>query len=181
MSGKQAGETAAGWRATSWWVGVVAIVAGLFVWALTYDVGGNDFESAKTAVCISNVKELGTALSLYAENSDGRLPDSSTWMNELQPYMKNERILHCPALLANGPGAYGYAMNFEISGKEVARIANPDGVPALFESVLMVRNATSGFYGLPDPRRHRNWRGNCTVVGFLDGHVEQVRRGGVRP
>ena len=40
-------------------------------------------------------------------------------------------------------------MDFALSRKNAAEIAKPEGVPVLFESVLLVRNATSGFYGFP--------------------------------
>jgi hypothetical protein len=105
------------------------------------------------AACLSNLKQIVLAQSMYAANHDERLPNATAWMDEIEPFVKSQDIYRCPALRKT-PEAYGYAMNFLMSGVNSRKLSSPESTPLVFDSVLLVRNATSGFYGFPDPPRH---------------------------
>jgi prepilin-type processing-associated H-X9-DG protein len=122
-------------------------------------------------ICMSNLKQLALADLAYQADYDDRLPDSQFWMDRLVPYAKNEDLYHCPDVKKTNPKAYGYAMNYELSRRRGNDVAKPEIAPLVFDSVLLVRNATSGFYGFPDPPRHS---GNN--VAYLDGHVERISK-----
>ena len=58
-------------------------------------------EYAKRINCLSNVRQLQIALQMYAGNNDGRVPprnyhEGAVWVNRLQPYYSNPKLLHCP-------------------------------------------------------------------------------------
>jgi prepilin-type processing-associated H-X9-DG protein len=89
-------------------------------------------QSQKTR-CLSNQRRLATALLLYAQDHDGRLPpvDYQTvdgkwrhWVDIIAPYIMREDIAECPANPADGateptkayPYPYGYALNTRFLG-----------------------------------------------------------------
>lgn len=119
--------------------------------------------------CMSRLRECNLACLSYASDHDDRLPPAPAWVDCAQDYARNSLVFVCPDVRMEHPGGYGYAMNFELSAKALKDVPKPSESPLLFDSVLLARNATSGFYGFPDPPRHR---GNN--VAYLDGHVERM-------
>jgi prepilin-type N-terminal cleavage/methylation domain-containing protein/prepilin-type processing-associated H-X9-DG protein len=91
-------------------IAVIAILA-----AFLFPVFAQVREKARQSSCLSNLRQLGTALLIYAQdydetvvlndNWDGKsdrnwegIPAStSDWPDLLQPYMKNEGVLVCPS------------------------------------------------------------------------------------
>ena len=80
-------------------------------------------ENAKKTKCLSNVRQLQIALQLYADSNDGRVPsreyeEGAVWVDRLEPYYTNRKLLHCPtdkkdvdqSYLLNGFTDY-FAMN----------------------------------------------------------------------
>jgi prepilin-type N-terminal cleavage/methylation domain-containing protein len=103
---------------------IIAILA-----AILFPVFAQARQKARLTSCLSNLKQLGTALSMYAQDYDERLaphvdrwpkgtpsPDSSTSVvaNRLKaawgPYVKNEGIFRCPA--DTGVMATNWAIGF---------------------------------------------------------------------
>src|SRR5579872_7076880 len=63
---------------------------------------------AKDAYCISNMKQVGLGVLVYAQDYDQRLPRSAQWMNDVYPYVKNDSAFRCPtAVKSEDPHAYG--------------------------------------------------------------------------
>jgi prepilin-type N-terminal cleavage/methylation domain-containing protein/prepilin-type processing-associated H-X9-DG protein len=81
-------------------IAIIAILAGLLLPALA----GAKL-SAKRAACMSNQRQIGIALRLYAEDNDGLLPETShsgftnqSWIYTLSPYLADvDKIRICPA------------------------------------------------------------------------------------
>lgn len=92
---------------------VIAIIAILA--AILFPVFAKARDSAKRTQCLSNLKQLGLALQMYAQDNDGKFPyltaaharagfDTSNWartisgelIDHLGPYTKNTRIYYCP-------------------------------------------------------------------------------------
>lgn len=102
---------------------VIAIIAILA--SILFPVFAQARAKARQASCGSNMKQLGLAFLMYAEDYDGTLPvwgygDTSSpdngpaegfysWDTVLFAYMKNTKILHCPDN-PYGRDARGYAM-----------------------------------------------------------------------
>lgn len=90
---------------------VIAIIAILA--AILFPVFAQAREKARTISCLSNFKQLGTALSMYLQDYDERVlprynacpstgpaatPDASLlWTATIQPYVKNKQIMVCPS------------------------------------------------------------------------------------
>jgi prepilin-type N-terminal cleavage/methylation domain-containing protein/prepilin-type processing-associated H-X9-DG protein len=95
---------------------VIAIIAILA--AILFPVFAQAREKARQATCVSNLKQIGLAWLMYAQDYDETIPpfrpyqngtrfyswegstDGTTWNNAdglLQPYMKNTAIADCPS------------------------------------------------------------------------------------
>ncbi len=86
---------------------IISILASMLLPAL-----GKAKEKAVTISCVNNLRQLGLAMQMYGDDSNERLPISTTsilnpnqgafsintWMGALQPYYQNTNILRCPAL-----------------------------------------------------------------------------------
>ena len=84
---------------------VIAIIAILA--AILFPVFAQARAKARTATCSSNMKQLGTALSMYVQDYDEQFPgiclwspdpfSTKYWAEVVQPYTKNTRIFRCPS------------------------------------------------------------------------------------
>jgi prepilin-type N-terminal cleavage/methylation domain-containing protein len=87
---------------------VIAIIAILA--AILFPVFAQAREKAREAACLSNVKQLGLALQMYAQDYDETLPNHAqdtekflapnapaNWAKGLQSYVKNTQVFSCPS------------------------------------------------------------------------------------
>jgi len=88
---------------------VIAIIAILA--AILFPVFAQAREKARQTSCLSNQKQLGTAMSMYCQDYDDRYPNwrttvpvspqnpngKVTWVENMQPYSKNKNIWICPS------------------------------------------------------------------------------------
>jgi prepilin-type N-terminal cleavage/methylation domain-containing protein/prepilin-type processing-associated H-X9-DG protein len=111
---------------------VIAIIAILA--AILFPVFAQAREKARGSSCLSNLKQLGLAITMYVQDNDGYPMMSSPptavprtrWPDYIYPYVKNEQIFRCPSApleifgkqWAHNPdvkyGGYGY--NFQYFG-----------------------------------------------------------------
>jgi hypothetical protein len=60
-------------------------------------------ERARMVSCLSNMRQLGTSLRMYAQDYDENYPMPRfidyvyTWKNAVQPYIKNKAVFRCPS------------------------------------------------------------------------------------
>jgi len=84
---------------------VIAIIAILA--AILFPVFAQAREKARQASCISNLKQLGLGITMYAQDYDECLPygynyaaDGKTWwwwQDSIRPYVKSEAVYTCPS------------------------------------------------------------------------------------
>jgi prepilin-type N-terminal cleavage/methylation domain-containing protein/prepilin-type processing-associated H-X9-DG protein len=85
---------------------VIAIIAILA--AILFPVFAQAREKARASACLSNMKQIGTATRMYAQDNDEYLPYgyAYTWPGQKQlywwqdldrPYVKNEAVYTCPS------------------------------------------------------------------------------------
>jgi len=89
---------------------VIAIIAILA--AILFPVFSRAREQARKTACLSNMKQIGTALMMYAQDWDESLPfyrppcwagrraqpgDGLYWPEQLYPYIKNWDVYRCPS------------------------------------------------------------------------------------
>jgi prepilin-type processing-associated H-X9-DG protein len=93
------------------------------------------------AVCLNNMKQLGSVLTMYQADWDDRFPPLYTtwqrapsgkaWMDKLLIYAKNKHITRCP----EARDRLTYSFNRYLSGIKDAKIADPADTVAVFESL----------------------------------------------
>ncbi len=86
---------------------VIAIIAILA--AMLFPVFSRAREAARKTACLSNLKQIGLAAHMYAQDWDEIFPCADhicnphlRLLNELMPYMKNTQILYCPSAPSMG-------------------------------------------------------------------------------
>jgi prepilin-type N-terminal cleavage/methylation domain-containing protein/prepilin-type processing-associated H-X9-DG protein len=175
-------------------IAIIAILASMLVPAL-----GSAREAGRSAACISNMKQFGIALTLYADENDGRFPDPNLWLSDgrrdirqgtLFKYLQTESIYLCPtdairkerkSSYNNRWNTFSYTMNYNVT------CPNPAGGPCFRGSQFKYPSETFTFmeeaidsplndgYVIPNgldvlAYRHKD-RGNV-LMG--DGHVESM-------
>jgi prepilin-type N-terminal cleavage/methylation domain-containing protein/prepilin-type processing-associated H-X9-DG protein len=85
---------------------VIAIIAILA--AILFPVFAQARAKARQTACLSNAKQMGTALTMYYQDYDEGLVLNSyssgvptSWCDALQPYIKNDGLLICPTAQFN--------------------------------------------------------------------------------
>jgi prepilin-type N-terminal cleavage/methylation domain-containing protein/prepilin-type processing-associated H-X9-DG protein len=125
---------------------VIAIIAILA--AILFPVFAQAREKARETACLSNVKQLGLGLQMYAQDYDETLPNHAAdtgnfladkapanWAKALYPYTKNSQVFACPSAPLDPPEAksgrppynsyQGNGVVLSIQGTTLARIPNP--------------------------------------------------------
>jgi prepilin-type N-terminal cleavage/methylation domain-containing protein/prepilin-type processing-associated H-X9-DG protein len=106
---------------------VIAIIAILA--AILFPVFAQAREKARQASCLSNVKQLGTAFMMYAQDYDETFPryqvvvtPTSYWANQIEPYVKLRKLWYCPSFPGSSANpspnssAYGVNLRHVITG-----------------------------------------------------------------
>ena len=153
-------------------------VLGSIFWFLIRPILNQPKDKAQTAACLSNMKSLGAAQMLYAQDYDEKLPPAALWMDATFTYIKNWQTYRCPSVeSSNAPSrptedlsSYGYAYNSDLSHVGLSRIKNIETAILVFESDKLIRNATDPLFSVPFPARHLAHRVNHVV--FTDGHAK---------
>ncbi len=118
--------------------------------------------STRKLLCLSNMRELSRAISLYEEDHAGNFPLAGNWTEAVLPYLRRSRY---PFVCPEAPDAKcGYAYNRMVSGAASSRATDPGLTVVLFESDAGWDTA-GGPELLPDVPRH--FGGDN--YGFADG------------
>jgi prepilin-type N-terminal cleavage/methylation domain-containing protein/prepilin-type processing-associated H-X9-DG protein len=168
---------------------VIAIIAILA--AIIFPVFSRAREKARQTQCLSNEKQIGAALIMYADDHDGYYTrgqfwpwdGSHLWTDAIEPYLKNTDVLRCPD---QGSDRYGYGYNISYwgtgdvkDGMHGVQDVNPvheSWVAEPSETVWVVdfgRYWGCGLeFGTEEPARRHNDGFN---VLFVDGHAKWLK------
>lgn len=126
--------------------------------------------AAQSTRCMSSLKQMAVANTMYSIDYDGYAPPAGKWMDAIGPYGTEIRF-NCPSARVEGK-SYGYAFNKELSGKKLTGFEDPGNTPLAFDSTLEGRNQASGLETLPNPGRHhrRGDRGNNVAYTDASAH-----------
>jgi prepilin-type N-terminal cleavage/methylation domain-containing protein/prepilin-type processing-associated H-X9-DG protein len=141
---------------------VIAIIAILA--AILFPVFAQAREKARQTTCVSNLRQIGLAVTMYATDNEGYPFHSSPsnqvprtrWSDYLLPYAKNEKMFLCPSApkdmvgkaWAHAPNIFmgGYGYNFQYLGNSRFPFVAPDAavqVPA--ETVVVADTQGCGY------------------------------------
>jgi len=128
-------------------IAIIAILAGML-----FPVFAQSREAARKTGCLSNAKQLITAVNMYAQDNDETLPHQhfdllsivgASWMYELDPYIRNGGVWKCPSdpnpqntwdgTTTDTSVSYGYNFMF-LNSTSLAAIAKPSETIALMDS-----------------------------------------------
>ena len=166
-------DTRIPWKVFAGLLPLFWIVAAGALYSSLWSVYPASRESPRKARCVQNMRALGDALRMYAEDNDNRFPPPASWCDAIVPYLEDGRdVFVCPAA-PDQP--CGYALNPYPSGpaRKRSKIATP--MVLVFESDAGW-NAHGGRSLLPEVARHLS--GDDLLMA--DGRVIWVRRDDLR-
>lgn len=114
------------------------------------------------------VKQQGLAVAMYATDHDDRLPLAATWMDALDPYVKNWGVFIDHTIRPRKGTEFGFAFFEPVSSLDSRGFEWPETVPLTFQSKDVSRNA----HGLLDLLPYRANGGN--YVSFVDSHAAHM-------
>ncbi len=180
-------------------IAIIAILAGML-----FPVFARARGKGRQASCISNLKQIGTALHMYANDYDEMFPlDAdrgvcSFWYERIDPYVKNKNIGICPSKQGKPrtpPGGdhvyeWSYAMSCIMSRMDMwggntlfdlARIQLQYDVARMFMvGEGIVETAPPNWFmpaWWPYTQWHQFWHNDTSNVLFVDGHVKALGPG----
>jgi len=133
--------------------------------ALLLPALANAKDKALTIQCMNNLRQLSVSARLYAGDHQDHFPPGETWCDALKTYAGSDRVFKCAA--ANPADRCDYAFNSKLAGLNVSNI---NGNTVLFFETDDGWNQNGGPELMLSNSRHRR----AFVIGFADGHVEQV-------
>lgn len=114
-------------------------------------------DAARKTSCLSNLKQIGTAAMMFAQDYDEKFKlKADSYKKSLMPYVKRGDIFQCPTY--SGSGA-SYAFNGNLVGVSQVKIKAPAQTVLFYEG----KNGKLDF-------RHDGKAGVC----FADGHAKMI-------
>jgi hypothetical protein len=124
-----------------------------------------DGPPAKDMVCLNNLKQLGLAFQMYAQDNSNTYPTPDKWCDLIKPYLHrgaDEKIFRCPA--AERARCH-YAMN------PYCEPNSPPGTVLLFET-----KGGWNLFGGPELLTTENHSNNKTHIYFKDSSYKRIRK-----
>ena len=147
-------------------VGVTAIGAGMLLPALA-----KAKSRAQTISSVSQLKQLGLATRMYADEHQGKFPNAKTWCDDLKHLVGSPKIYKAPN--DPSPSRCSFAFNEALSGVEERKISA--------ETVLFFEaDGDWNLSGGADLLLTRPRSGGVYVIGFADGSVQQLPASRIR-
>ena len=174
---------------------VVIVITGLLL-AVLLPVFTKVRENARRATCVNNLRQIGMAITLYADEHNSRFPSiqgkSGTiwWYNCLEPYLgitdstKGSDVCKCPSYkyhvyTDSSHFSYGFnylGLNYMVDnvwyGKDISAVISPSQCIMVADGYgdgLFSNNACYYYINYNQPPSARHSKG--TNILFVDGHV----------
>jgi len=144
---------------------VIAIIAILA--AILFPVFARARENARRSSCQSNEKQIALGFKQYIQDNNERYPAAAGWNTAILDYTKSEAILKCPS--AAGAGAYDYAYNNKMSGK------NENLVQNTASTILASESTRAGAATATDTATAGSRHFDGSNYAFVDGHVKWIK------
>jgi prepilin-type N-terminal cleavage/methylation domain-containing protein/prepilin-type processing-associated H-X9-DG protein len=165
---------------------VIAIIAILA--SILFPVFAKARAKARQATCTSQVRQIATAVQMYAQDNQGQYPgvDGGSWSSKLTNYLGNsDKMFQCPEdTSGTGRNSYAFAgvlIRTDGSGVKEANVFSPSEVGCVCDAApteLYPSGRLIGGGALTDEAviaatpaaRH----GKGTVAGYCDGHAKYI-------
>ncbi|MHB1463337.1 MAG: hypothetical protein ACYC1M_18775 [Armatimonadota bacterium] len=118
--------------------------------------------------CLSNSKQIGLAMRLYADDNDGMFPPTIKWQRHLLKYAYRETVFQCPIAK---DAKYSYGMNIQIGSVSERKLANPTQTVAAFDCSLPMTSASGGREAVDFRHLVHGYQGIANII-FTDGHAQ---------
>jgi prepilin-type N-terminal cleavage/methylation domain-containing protein/prepilin-type processing-associated H-X9-DG protein len=156
-------------------IAVIAILA-----SILFPVFAKAQAKAKSTACLANIRQLTTAMIMYAQDNRGMYPKADSWAGDIEDKVGNRKLFTCP-LDDKGDGYISYGMN--------SVLFHPDGTGIKTDSVTspsevaMYIDATSKQFpdcGIVPSGNAKNILSIATrhdggaSVSYCDGHAESL-------
>lgn len=191
-----------GRRRSAFWIAALLLLLPVSC-GLLFPVFWNAKLMPRSAVCKAYLKQIGTALQMYAEDYDNRLPStggasgsrSASIPYLLDSYLKNGAVWECPTEHQSGVKdhtfygstgdtsvSYGYSAYALSPGgrgvllKQVGRPAETVAFTDSTSSTALPTDLAPTFAGTRPAYRHRLGGLQTSNVVFADGHAKSVER-----
>ena len=146
-------------------VSAVILVFGVPIMAgLTLPALAKAKARAQTIKCTQNLRQLGLAARIHAQNSGDRFPDGTNWCDTLQAHVGKQDVFYCPAEKSQ---LCGFGYNAALSGRATDEV---NSLTVMFFEIPGGWNVSGGPEQMLQDPRH----GRVVNVGFADGSVQQV-------
>lgn len=122
----------------------IAIIVVLF--AMLFGLWGTISRRTKTVTCVSNLRQIMTAISNYAAAHEQRLPFISPdpfWADRITPYLSSPGVFRCPEGIAN--------MDFYASIDTSEFYDGKKPTTDVATSQVFTNTGTVGFFSIRDP------------------------------
>ncbi len=136
--------------------------------------------------CMSNLRQIGSAMQAYSQDYDDHYPAASKWMDDVESYVTrnsdSNHVLQCPNVRSASQKSFGYAFNSRLNLKSVSKIKTSATTELIYDSISLIRNANDPVASLPTAPRHkaRAVKGKKTIainfMCFVDGHVKALQQ-----
>jgi hypothetical protein len=134
--------------------------------------------------CQQHLALLARGLLGYARDHDGKLPEETSWCDDIGPYLPPDAgasVFTCPAC---PDFACAYALNLTLAGKDVRTLSNHAEHVLLMHATQGVRNeAVDAAAATPVGRHRQRWggAGEVELCVMLDRNVRPVPAGSAYP
>lgn len=143
---------------------------GLILAAILAPIFASAKWAARHTVNLSNLKAIGNACLVYAEDFGDRFPKTERWMDSIDPYSIKLDYYRSPM---RTDGAYGYAMNSDLSAELLRDVEAPATTILFYETRRGGRNCSRPAIQIPaDVPLGRE--GASIGVAFSDGHAKYL-------
>lgn len=146
--------------------GIVCSVLGMFLLpAILFPVFMKGREMAKSQICLSNVKQISTAMQMYNQDYDEAFPPRGEWCDQLSIYMRDQKYYVCPKAPKSRSG---YAFNAQLDKLPISKLESLAQTIAIFD-------AKGGWNtsGKIESADHRHPEG---AAAYADGHVQWMKK-----
>jgi|GEM_PF-4634539 len=122
-------------------------------------------EADRASSCLSHIKDISVALTVYSQDYDGRFPNADSWSTSIRETLS----WHCRS--ASSP--YNYALNKDLAGRSSDGVTDERRTVLVFECDAYLPNPTGGREWFVT----RHYGNGC--IGFVDGHAHRESGSGI--